>query len=53
MEAWRSHCPRYTIWEDVLTDGLVRVEYGNVATFAEARVVLTERGQVVLAHSEA
>lgn len=23
MAAWRSHCPRQTIWEDALIDGLV------------------------------
>ena len=30
MEAWRSHCPRLTIWEDAISDGLVRVERGGV-----------------------
>jgi hypothetical protein len=36
MEAWQSHCPRLTIWEDALSDGLVEVRGG--------RVVLTEKG---------
>jgi hypothetical protein len=26
MEAWRSHCPRLTIWEDALADRLVAVQ---------------------------
>ena len=30
MEAWRSHCPRHTIWEDACIDGLVEVIDGRV-----------------------
>ena len=30
MEAWKSSCPRLTVWEDAVADGLVRVELGNV-----------------------
>src|SRR3954465_6658675 len=26
MEAWRTTCPRLTIWEDAVSDGLVAVE---------------------------
>ena len=26
MEAWRSTCPRMSIWEDAVRDGLVRIE---------------------------
>ncbi len=25
MEAWRSTCPRQTLWEDAILDGLIRV----------------------------
>jgi hypothetical protein len=25
MEAWTSHCPRLTVWEDAIADGLVAV----------------------------
>jgi hypothetical protein len=46
MEAWRSHCPRHTVWEDALLDGLVAVEDG--ATLHRAEVVLTPRGRSVL-----
>lgn len=30
MEAWASHCPRLTTWEDALADGVIRVEGGVV-----------------------
>ena len=43
MEAWRSTCPRLTVWEDAIIDGLVRVE--NDASRA---VSLTPRGRAVL-----
>ena len=29
MDAWRTSCPRFTIWEDALGDGLVQVESGR------------------------
>jgi hypothetical protein len=40
MEAWRTHCPRLSIWEDALADGLVRVR--------RREVVLTPRGRDAL-----
>ena len=46
MDAWRSSCPRLSIWEDALGDGLVRIEPG--ATRNESQVVLTPRGRAVL-----
>jgi len=30
IEAWKSSCPRLTVWEDALVSGLVRVESGAV-----------------------
>jgi hypothetical protein len=48
MEAWRSSCPRLTIWEDALDDGLIRVERGTARSFDEMRVVLTPRGHMVV-----
>jgi hypothetical protein len=30
MEAWKSSCPRLTVWEDALLDGLLRVECSTV-----------------------
>jgi len=26
MDAWKTSCPRMPIWEDAVSDGLVRVE---------------------------
>jgi hypothetical protein len=40
MEAWQSHCPRLTIWEDALHAGLIRIE--------RSRVTLTLLGQTTL-----
>ncbi|MBI1776526.1 MAG: hypothetical protein HYR63_14365 [Proteobacteria bacterium] len=48
MEAWRSSCPRLTVWEDALADGLVRYEGGD------SRLVrLTTRGRAILAGQSA
>jgi hypothetical protein len=30
IEVWKSSCPRLTVWEDALSDGLVRVGRGQV-----------------------
>jgi hypothetical protein len=30
IEAWRSSCPRLTVWEDAIAEGLVRIERGHV-----------------------
>jgi hypothetical protein len=36
MEAWKTSCPRLSVWEDAIADRLVRVDHG--------RVVLTAAG---------
>jgi hypothetical protein len=46
MEVWRSTCPRLTVWEDALADGLVRVRDRRESQ--EALVELTSRGQETL-----
>jgi hypothetical protein len=46
METWRSSCPRYTVWEVALADGLIEVEKSNPVR--EAVVTLTDRGKIVL-----
>jgi hypothetical protein len=46
MEAWRSTCPRHTVWEDALGDGLIQLERGG--TLQEAEVTLTPRGRDLL-----
>jgi hypothetical protein len=46
MEAWRSTCPRLSIWEDAVRDGLVRLENGGA--MKASRVVLTPAGRAAL-----
>jgi hypothetical protein len=46
MEAWRSNCPRQSVWEDALLDGLIQVENG--ATMNESKVTLTAQGAAEL-----
>jgi len=47
MDAWRSTCPRLSIWEDAILDGLVAFEGG--ATRNQSRVTLTPKGRAHLA----
>lgn len=47
MEAWRSTCPRMSIWEDAVRDGLVRNEH--CGAMKSSRIVLTERGRALMA----
>lgn len=45
MEAWRTSCPRLTIWEDAVDRGLVvREQVAGVRTM----VNLTQRGRTFL-----
>src|SRR3954453_8342812 len=46
MEAWRTTCPRMTVWEDAITDGLVRLEANG--SMKNGTVSLTARGRGVL-----
>ena len=43
MEAWHSTCPRLSVWEDAIIDGLVRLENN-----ADRAVTLTRRGRAAL-----
>ena len=47
MEAWRTTCPRHSVWEDALVDGLVEV-VNNGKTMDQSIVVLSALGRVVL-----
>ena len=42
MEAWRTSCPRLSVWEDAVIAELVRLEEGG------RTVRLTERGAALL-----
>jgi hypothetical protein len=46
MEAWRTSCPRLTIWEDAVGDGLIAFRGGGA--MKDRSVVLTERGYTAL-----
>ena len=46
MEAWRSTCPRNTVWEDALIDGLIQIESGG--TMNQSEVTITPRGRAIL-----
>jgi hypothetical protein len=45
-EAWRRSCPHLSIWEDAISDGLVRFENGS--GMQQSRLVLTPRGRARL-----
>lgn len=47
MEAWRSSCPRLTIWEDAWADDLIQILPGG--SLARSEVALTPRGRAALA----
>jgi hypothetical protein len=52
MEAWRSSCPRLSVWEDALGAGLVALQSGDARGMRETRVVLTPDGWAALAAAE-
>jgi hypothetical protein len=45
-EDWRRSCPHLSIWEDAISDGLVRFQNG--ASMKESRLVLTAAGRTRL-----
>ncbi len=49
-EAWRRSCPHLSIWEDAISDGLVRFENGT--SMNESRLVLTAAGRARLKQSQ-
>jgi hypothetical protein len=48
LDAWKSSCPRFPVWEDARAEGLVR-QCGGAAH----RVELTTRGRAALERAEA
>jgi hypothetical protein len=44
VDSWRSNCPRLAVWDDAVSDGLVRV----ARVSGGAIVTLTERGHSLL-----
>ena len=45
-EAWRRSCPHLSIWEDAISDGLVRFQNGS--NMQGSLLVLTPRGRALL-----
>lgn len=43
MEAWKSSCPRLTVWEDAVADGLVRIDRGDVLLTAAGAELLSRQ----------
>lgn len=46
MQAWQSHCPRQTIWEDALIEHLIAFDRSNGTQ--DPQVILTARGRALL-----
>jgi hypothetical protein len=42
MYAWRSSCPRFTIWEDALEEQLIKVSGSQVALTSDGRIALAQ-----------
>jgi hypothetical protein len=57
LDAWKTSCPRLTIWEDAVRGGLVRVEHGAVvvtsAGAALARNVESRRRETIASSTSA
>ncbi len=45
IEAWGTHCPRLSVWDDAVIDGLVRIDRSQIK---RGRVLLTDRGRALL-----
>jgi hypothetical protein len=49
IEVWKTNCPRHSVWEDALGDGLIQV----VRNGRESHVELTPAGEALLEVSRA
>jgi len=49
-ESWRRSCPHLSIWEDAISDGLVRFEEGT--SMQSARLVVTARGRAFMSNGK-
>ncbi len=48
LEAWRSSCPRLSVWEDALGDHLVQCEQAKGKAADQCAVTLTPKGRSLL-----
>ncbi len=44
MDAWRTSCPRISVWEDALIEGLITMENVPSGAQGEVKVLLTRSG---------
>jgi hypothetical protein len=51
MEAWRTNCPRFPIWEDAVDDDLICLERARGLSMGQTPVTLTDRGRALLDHT--
>jgi hypothetical protein len=49
IDVWKTHCPRHSLWENALADGLIRI----VRNGGESQVALTAKGETLLRLSRA
>ena len=40
MDAWRTHCPRLSIWEDAVGAGFIRIQGSKVGLTATGQAAL-------------
>jgi hypothetical protein len=40
LDAWKTSCPRLSIWEDAVSDRLIRIESGRVHVTPAGRALL-------------
>jgi hypothetical protein len=53
MDAWRTSCPRLSIWEDALGDQLVEIDARQRGSQSTTMVRLTDKGIALLAGAHA
>jgi hypothetical protein len=46
MEAWRTTCPRMSVWEDAVRDGLIHME--SAGKMNDSKVTLSAKGRAAL-----
>ena len=51
LAVWSSHCPRLTIWEDTVIEGLVRIRRSPASR--SSIVALSDRGRAALSRAAA
>ena len=46
MDAWRTSCPRLSIWDDAVLEGLIA--FDQCGSMDDAKVTVTQRGRELL-----